>query len=52
MKNVLFLTLSSIEDISQRGIYTDLIRAIADKGHNVYAVVPRESIPVMSKNGL
>ena len=42
VKNVLFLTLSSIEDINQRGLYTDLIRAIAGRGHNVYAVVPRE----------
>jgi hypothetical protein len=31
-----------MEDIFQRGIYTDLIRAIADKGHNVYVVAPRQ----------
>lgn len=40
--NILFLTLASMEDIFQRGIYTDLIRAIADKGHNVYVVAPRQ----------
>lgn len=42
MANILFLTLASMEDIFQRGIYTDLIRAIADKGHNVYVVAPRQ----------
>ena len=42
MVNILFLTLASMEDIYQRGIYPDLIRAIADKGYNVYVVAPRE----------
>jgi glycosyltransferase involved in cell wall biosynthesis len=42
LANILFLTLASMEDIFQRGIYTDLIRAIADKGHNVYVVAPRQ----------
>ena len=40
--NILFLTLASMEDIYQRGIYPDLIRAIADKGYNVYVVAPRQ----------
>jgi hypothetical protein len=31
-----------MEDIYQRGIYPDLIRAIADKGYNVYVVAPRQ----------
>ena len=42
MVNILFLTLASMEDIYQRGIYPDLIRAIADKGYNVYVVAPRQ----------
>lgn len=42
MKNVLFLTLASVEDIEDRGIYNDLIRAIADNGHIIYVVAPRE----------
>lgn len=42
LANILFLTLASMEDIYQRGIYTDLIRAIADKGYNVYVVAPRQ----------
>lgn len=42
MVNLLFLTLARIEDITQRGIYTDLIREVAKKGINVYVVCPRE----------
>ncbi len=42
MKNILFLTLSSMENIKTRGIYTGLIRAIADRGYNVYVVAPRQ----------
>jgi glycosyltransferase involved in cell wall biosynthesis len=46
--NVLFLTLSNVEDINQRGIYTDFIRAMSNKGINMYIVSPsqkRESLP-------
>jgi len=40
--NILFLTLSNMEDIDERGIYTDLIRELADRQINVYVVSPRE----------
>lgn len=31
-----------MENISKRGIYTDLVRELANKGHQVYVVSPRE----------
>ncbi|WP_203363369.1 glycosyltransferase family 4 protein [Bacillus sp. REN10] len=40
--NVLFLTLASIEDIQERGIYTDLIRELAYRGIHMHVVTPRE----------
>lgn len=40
--NVIFLTMSRFENISQRGIYTDLIRKFRDEDHRVYVVSPRE----------
>lgn len=40
--NVLFLTLCYISDISERGIYTDLVREFIRKGHSLYIVVPAE----------
>ena len=40
--NVLFLTISKIDNISSRGIYTDLMRKFRDEGHNVYIVTPYE----------
>lgn len=41
--NFLFLTLSQIiSDISQRGIYPDLLRKFAKEGHNVFIVCPFE----------
>ncbi len=40
--NILFLSMSRIETISSRGIYSDLLRFIRDKGHSVYVVSPRE----------
>lgn len=40
--NILFLTLSSIENIEQRGIYTDLIRELAARGVNIYTVCSRQ----------
>ncbi|MEB2274189.1 glycosyltransferase family 4 protein [Bacillus sp. ILBB4] len=40
--NILFLTLSNMEDINQRGIYTDLVRELAYKGINMHVVSPRE----------
>mgnify|MGYP000756293194 FL=1 len=40
--NVLFLTLSRISDIKERGIYTDLMREFVRHGHTMYIVVPAE----------
>lgn len=40
--NILFLTILRINKISERGIYTDLIRKFRDEGHNVYVVTPTE----------
>lgn len=40
--NVIFLTVSRINDINQRGIYTDLMRKFRDEGHSVYIATPFE----------
>lgn len=40
--NVIFLTLVRISDISERNIYTDLMRKFRDEGHQVYIVTPYE----------
>ena len=40
--NILFLTLSSFEDVNERGLYTDLIREISKKEINIYIVSPRQ----------
>lgn len=40
--NVVFLTLSRISDIEDRGIYTDLMRKFRDEGHQVYIVSANE----------
>ena len=40
--NVIFLTMSRITDISQRGIYTDLMRKFRNEGHSVYILTPNE----------
>ena len=40
--NLIFLTLARIENIEQRGIYSDLMRKFRDEGHNVYIVCPAE----------
>ena len=40
---ILFPTISSaIQDINNRGIYPDLVRKLAEEGHNVYVVFPKE----------
>lgn len=53
--NILFLTLSSMENINSRGIYTDLVREIGKRDINVYVVCPREKRSnkptVLSKEG-
>lgn len=40
--NVIFLTLYKIQNIEERGIYTDLMRKFRDEGHRVYIVSPVE----------
>jgi len=40
--NIVFLTMSRLTDISQRHIYTDLLRKFRDEGHAVYIVSPNE----------
>ena len=40
--NIIFLTMSRINEISSRGIYIDLMRKFRDEGHNVYIVTPHE----------
>lgn len=40
--NVLFLTISNMENVDERGIYTDLVREFANRGINIYVVSPRE----------
>jgi len=40
--NILFLTLSKMENMNKRGIYTDFVKEIAVQGYNVYTVSPRE----------
>jgi len=40
--NILFLTISRIDDISARDIYTDLMRKFRDEGHQVFIAAPVE----------
>ena len=40
--NVLFLTMVQLFDLSQKGVYTDLMCKFRDEGHKVYIVSPRE----------
>lgn len=40
--NLVFITLSNINCISERGIYADLMRKFRDEGHHVYIVSPCE----------
>ena len=40
--NILFLTIVGINDISERGIYTDLMRYFKDQGHQVFITCPKE----------
>jgi len=40
--NIIFLTVSDIENIAQSGIYTDLLREFMRHGHRVYVVSPVE----------
>ena len=40
--NILFLTITRIEDINCRGIYTDLLRHLVNQGHKVFVASPTE----------
>lgn len=40
--NIIFLTMSNLNDLETHGIYVDLIRKFRDEGHKVYIVTPRE----------
>lgn len=40
--NILFLTFTKIDDINERGIYSDLARIFAKKGHHITIVSPIE----------
>ena len=40
--NILFLTLLKVENINERNIYTDLMRCLKKRGHDIYIVTPRE----------
>lgn len=40
--NILFLTMTKVLSIENRGIYTDLMRKFRDEGHKVYIVAPME----------
>lgn len=40
--NILFLTLASISNIEDKGIYTDLMREFVRHGHTMHIVVPAE----------
>lgn len=40
--NILFLTVIKINHVSERGVYTDLLRKFRDEGHAVYIACPNE----------
>jgi glycosyltransferase involved in cell wall biosynthesis len=40
--NILFLSIGRLNNIEDRGLYTDLLRQFRDGGHKVYVVSPRE----------
>lgn len=40
--NVIFITLSNINSIKERGIYTDLMRKFRNEGHHIFIVSPCE----------
>lgn len=48
--NIIFVTLSNIFDINQRGIYTDLMRKFRDEGHDICIVSPAERRTGMDTN--
>ena len=40
--NILFLTLFKINSLSERGIYTDLLRKFQEQGNTIHIVCPNE----------
>lgn len=42
MQNILFLTLSNVSNIDKSGIYQDLLRELAKKGHRIFVVSSTE----------
>lgn len=40
--NILFLSIGKLNNIEDRGLYTDLLREFRDNGHQMYIVSPRE----------
>lgn len=40
--NILFLTIEKIDNIHERGIYSDLLRVFHENKHDIYIVSPRE----------
>ena len=48
--NIIFVTLSNVYEINQRGIYTDLMRKFRDEGHEIYIVSPAERRTGMDTN--
>lgn len=40
--NIIFLSIGKLNNIEDKGIYTDLLREFRDHGHKVYVVSPRE----------
>lgn len=42
MQNILFLTLSNVSNIDESGIYQDLLREFARRGHRIFVVSPTE----------
>lgn len=40
--NILFLTITQLEDINAGGIYPDLLKFFHEQNHNIYVVSPRE----------
>lgn len=40
--NILFLTIGRLNNIEDKGLYTDLLRKFREEGHKLYIVSPRE----------
>lgn len=40
--NILFLSIGRLNNIEDKGLYTDLLRTFRDNGHQVYVACPRE----------